>query len=275
MKIRNILCWLSLTLIVNSCIGDDDIDNTPKLGLLKKVEDLFGGTVYGSTELSYDKDHRLISWKEFIENFATLTYDVTYNEEVVTSITQTYHRFNPPNETFSVVDYDVSYQNNEIILSEQNSVNKMVFETTDGYVDSFKIYWGDNNEYVDESVFKRDANNNIDSTFNYTTNQSDTHLLIWNYAYSDFDTDAKLNSAFNMVYNFSFSLYRPLIGAVLNLKISKDTPLRSSYSDGHGTYREENITAKMLEYEYGLLKNISFEFVQYPENDYQLELSYY
>ena len=275
MKIRNLIFWLSLVLIVNSCIGDNDIDNTPKLGLLKKVEEIGNGNVFSSTELSYDEDQRLIILKQFQDNHAILTYDISYINEEVNSITETYHTFDQPNETVNVVNYDVTYQNNEIILTEQNSVNKMVFEVTDGYVDSFKLYWGDNNEYINESVFKRDTNNNIDSIFNYVTDQFNTHLLIWNYTYSDFDANAKLNSAFNLVYNRSHSLYRPLIGVVLNLEISKDAPLRSSFSDGHGTYREENITATQLGYEYGLLKNISFEFVQYPENDYQLELSYY
>lgn len=275
MKNFSLSFFMIIMLILGSCTNDGEIDNTPELGLLKKIEGSANGYVTDITELSYDQNQRLTSLKQFQGNHATLTYDVTYIEGAINAVKKTYHWHPQHADTTTIVDYDVTYQNKEIILTEQNSVNKMVFETTDGYVDSFKIYWGDNNEYIDESVFKRDANNNIDSTFNYTTNQSDNHLLIWNYAYSDFDVNANLNSAYNPVFNYSFSVYIPLMGVMLNLKISKETPLKSSFSDGHETYREENITAKMLEYEYGLLKKISYEYVDYPENDYHLEFDYY
>ena len=275
MKNFSLSFFMIIMLILGSCTNDGEIDNTPKLGLLKSIEGYFDGELHRKTEISYDEDLRLTSLKFLQGNFSTITYDAIYIEEEIKSIIITNHYHPQHADTTTIVDYDVTYQNKEIILTEQNSVNKMVFETTDGYVDSFKFYWGDNNEYVDESVFKRDANNNIDSTFNYTTNQSDNHLLIWNYAYSDFDVNANFNSAYNPVFNYSFCVYRPLMGVMLNIKISKETPLKSSFSDGHGTYREENITAKMLEYEYGLLKKISYEYVEYPENDYHLEFDYY
>ncbi len=262
--------YIIILLLLGSCLSDDKIDNTPKLGLLKSIEGSSDGNVSETTELSYNNDHLITTLKFTQGNYLIDMYNIEYNDDKVRSIATTSWDPQHADET-SIALYDVTYLDNEIILTEQNSVNKMVFETTDGYVDSFKNYYGEN---INESVFKRDANNNIDSIFNYATNRFDTHLLIWNYAYSDFDANANFNSAYNPVFSYAYSLYRPLMGAVLNLKISKDTPLKSSFSDGHGTYIEENITAKMLEYEFGLLKNCSFQF-HGSSGYYYLEFSYY
>jgi len=270
MKKLKLSLYLILAVFISSCLSDDDIDNTPKLGLLKSIKGSSDGSVRGTTELSYNNDHQIATLKFTQGNFLIDFYNIEYNDDKVRSITTTSWHPQHADET-SIVVYGVTYLDNEIILTEQNSEDKMVFQITDGYVDSFKNYYGEN---IEESVFKRDTNNNIDSIFNYATNRFDTHLLIWNYTYSDFDANAKLNSAYNPVFNYSYSLYRPLMGAVLNLKISKDTPLKSSYSDGHGTYRGENITAKILGYEYGLLKNCSFQF-HGSSGYYYLEFSYY
>ena len=275
MKKHKLFFYLIVALFVYSCTGDDDIDNTPKLGLLKSVESYFNGELSDNTEISYDEDHRLTSLKQLQGNFATLTYNVKYLEEEVKSIIMTHHWYPQHADTTIVEIYDVTYQDHEIILTHENTGYQRIFKVTDGYVDSYNLYWGPENAYLNESVFARDANNNIKSISYYVTNASDTNLLVWKHTFSDFDTNAKLNSAFNPVFYYSGSLYNPFIGAVLNLEVSKDTPLKSSYLDSNGIYKEENVTTKTLDYEYGLLKNISYEYFDYPENDHQLELSYY
>lgn len=275
MKNHKLFFYIIAVLLVYSCSGDDDIDNTPKLGLLKSVEGYFNSELSKNTEISYDENHRLISLKELQGNFATLTYDVTYIEEEIISIMMTHHYHPQHADTTFIEVYNVTYQDHEIILNHANTGYQRIFKVTDGYVDSYKFYWGPENAYLYESVFTRDANNNIESISYYATNASDTNLLVWKHTYSDFDTNAQLNSAFNPVFDYSFSLYNPFIGAVLNLEISKDTPLKSSYLDGNGNYKEENVIAKALEYEHGLLKNISYDFVDYPGNDYHLEFDYF
>ena len=272
MKKHKLIFYLIATLLVYSCIGDDDIDNTPKLGLLNSVEGYFNGEIDQITEISYDENHRLTSLKQLQGNFATLTYDVTYLEEEVTSIMVAYHWHPQHTDTTIVINYDITYQNNEITLSDQNSENKKVFQVTDGYVDSYKVYYGDNNDHINESVFKRDQYNNIDSISYYATNLIDTHLLVWKYRYSNFDTSTKLNSAYNPVFNYAYSMYEPFIGAVLNLKISNETPLTSTPIN---VSYPGSVTAEMVTDENGLLKKFYYEYFGSPTNDLYLELVYY
>ena len=129
-------------MLVYSCIDDDDIDNTPKLGLLKSVEGYFNGELSNNTEISYDENHRLTSLKELQGNFATLTYDVTYIEEEIISIMMTHHYHPQHADTTFVEVYNVTYQDHEIILNHANTGYQRIFKVTDGYVDSYKFLLG-------------------------------------------------------------------------------------------------------------------------------------
>ena len=125
-----------------------------------------------------------------------------------------------------------------------------------------------------ERFFVSAPNNNIDTISYYETNQTDTDLLVFQYTYSDFDSSVELNSALNPVYNYSFSTYDPLLGLALNLELSNQAPLKSSYFDGNGTYREENISAEILLVENDKLKELSYTDQGVPSNNYLLKFWY-
>ena len=171
--------------------------------------------------------------------------------------------------------YNVNYHDNQIILTPTEVGYKRIFQVTDGYVNSYKFYYGPDNTYLNESVFTRDSNNNIESISHYATDETVTNLLVWEYTFSDFDSKVNLNSAFNPVFNDSYSLYNPFFGAILNLKISKQAPLKSSYLDANGNYKEENISAEISIDKDGILKKFFYQYADYPTNNYYLEFYYY
>jgi len=66
----------------------------------------------------------------------------------------------------------------------------------------------------------------------------------------------------------------PLIGLALGLKISEEAPLKSSYLDGNGTYREENVSATIEEVDNILLMKLGYTIADLPGNRYHLEFEY-
>jgi len=272
MKNYYLLFIMIALILIGSCSNNDEIATNSNLGLLKTIENSYNGNIDYTSEIEYDEDQRISLLIINQGNFLTQIYNLKYTGRDLESITliQQWHLQNIE----TTIIYAVENKNNEIILSPNNSENKIVFLITDGFIDSYKRYWGDNANYVDESVFTRDQNNNIKDISYYTTNEFDTDLLVWEYTFSNFDSSAKLNSAYNPVFNYSFSLYNPHIGFVLSLKISNETPLTSSFLNGNGNFHEENVKAQIVTQENELVKKLKYSYAVSPSSEYQLDLQY-
>ncbi|MCB0559153.1 MAG: hypothetical protein H6573_02350 [Lewinellaceae bacterium] len=270
-----ILSLLAILCLELSCSNDDDrVTSSEQLGLLKKVEGyLNGDPIEETTELVYDERQRIISIKFSQGNFLSKTYDVNYVDDEISTLSITVNFLNTG--TNSVEVYDVDDQNGQIVLTSTTSEDKYVLTTSDGYIDSFKDYVDLNNDYYYEAVFVRGNNNNIDTISYFATTEFDSNLLAWQYTYSGFDSETALNSAVNPVFYYSHSFYDPFVGLALNLKISNEPPLKSSYFDGNGGYREENITAEILAVDNDLLKEFGYFIHDLPSNNYRLAFQYY
>lgn len=274
-KLNFIVRILIGILLALSCSSDNEQINHRNSGLLKTAKNYVGEIIDTELELKYNNDSQISSLTLIQGNFLELTYTVEYEVEKVRTITFNSNlKSQPSNPTITEI-YQVDYIANEIILTLANSETKKVFTVTDGFVDSYKSFYGPNNIYQNESVFKRDADNNIESITYYTTYTPAPEELIWKYTFSNFDNDAILNSAYNPVFNYSHSLYDYVTGLILNLEISKGIPLNSSMLDGNENYKEDHVTANIEVDEHGKVFSLSYEYSDLPSNDYLLEFQYY
>ena len=274
-KLNFIVRILIGILLALSCSSDNEQINHRNSGLLKTAKNYIGEIIDTELELKYNNDSQISSLTLIQGNFLELTYTVEYEGKKVRTITFNSNlKSQPSNPTITEI-YQVDYIANEIILTLANSETKKVFTVTDGFVDSYKSFYGPNNIYQNESVFKRDADNNIESITYYTTYTPAPEELIWKYTFSNFDNDAILNSAYNPVFNYSHSLYDYVTGLILNLEISKGIPLNSSMLDGNENYKEDHVTANIEVDEHGKVFSLSYEYSDLPSNDYLLEFQYY
>ena len=274
-KLNFIVRILIGILLALSCSSDNEQINHRNSGLLKTAKNYIGEIIDTELELKYNNDSQISSLTLIQGTFLELTYTVEYEVEKVRTITFNSNlKSQPSNPTITEI-YQVDYIANEIILTLANSETKKVFTVTDGFVDSYKSFYGPNNIYQNESVFKRDADNNIESITYYTTYTPAPEELIWKYTFSNFDNDAILNSAYNPVFNYSHSLYDYVTGLILNLEISKGIPLNSSMLDGNENYKEDHVTANIEVDEHGKVFSLSYEYSDLPSNDYLLEFQYY
>ncbi len=265
---------LTFLFIHSSCMNDDEVSNDSKSGLLKKVEEVVNeDLIDNTTEIFYDNSQRIISIEFSQGNFYSAIYNIDYNNDVISTLRVTQEFQNSGTE--SVETYNINYINDQIILTSLTLEEKYILGVNNGYVSTFKNYLDIENDYFYEALFKRDAQNNIDTISYFATNELDTNLLIWQYTFSDFESETNVNSAFNPVFNYSFSFYDRFIGLALGLEISNDLPLKSSFLDGGGNYLEENISAEITEINNDLPLKFQYTIHDLPENNYHLNFEYY
>ena len=273
MKTYYPLSLLAILFLYPSCDNSEDPSPNTGLGLLTKVEGFINGMPSEDINtLTYDGNQNIESIQSSQGNFATRTYEVDYGGNQVNTLTIR-REFTSSGSTVTEV-YDVEYQGDQITLSSADVQGRYVLTVTDDYIDTYEDHIDRENGYFNTARFVRDADNNIDTLSYFVTNATDTDLLTWQYTFTDFETEPSLNAAFNPVFNYSFGLYDPFIGLALGLKVSKDTPLTSSYRDGNGTFRAENVSANIEEQNDGLLMKLGYTIADLPDNDYHLEFEY-
>ena len=270
---RYFLFVLAVLFFFASCEDSEDPSPNAASGLVKKVEGFLGDAPSDDiTELTYDGNQRVESIQVSQGNFASRTYEVTYTGDEVSTLTIVRDFINSGTAVTEV--FDVEYQGDQIILSSPDVQGRYVLTVTDGYINAYEDHYDSDNGYFNAAEFIRDGTNNIDTISYFTTNAADSNLMAWQYTFTDFAAEPTLNAAFNPVFNYSFGLYDPFIGLALGLKISAEAPLTSSYLDGSGTYREENVSADMEEVDNNLLMKLGYTIADLPGNDYHLEFEY-
>lgn len=261
---------LLLVFLFLGCDDDDNNITTTGDGLLIQLERALDGLFYEWTDLSYDQDQNLISIEIQLESFSQQTYEVTYAGGEPVSLSYTFTNTNSGNST--VTDYDIVQQGNEIVLSVGGE-EAYRYGVSEGYIDYCKAFYGPNNEYFNETVFTRDADNNIQTVAYFATDASSTDLKVFEYTFSDHTSDFALPAVYNPVLDFSFTGFNAQLGELMGLKISNQPPLQSSYWDASGTFREENITT-MPVVDDGVLQELSYADESTGNDNYLLRLSY-
>lgn len=272
MKKLGLLSAILLIGLFSGCGGDDDAEVFPVGdGFLTQITSSLNSNAFETITVGYDGQQRMNSITVTSEGFQEVTYEVQYVGEEIGGLTIQIDYLT--SGVTNLEGYDVMIQGNEITLMPTGNGIKRLFRSTNGFVDYSKNYFGPDDAYFYETVFNRDANNNIESTAYFVTNQTDTDLKVFKYTFSDFATDFDFPAAFNPVLYFSNATYDPYLGAVLGLRISEDAPMKSSYWDGAGTMRDENITATPDPVN-GFLRGLSYQFVELQDNNYQMDFTY-
>ena len=242
MKMVSRFSLLLLVLLFLGCGDDDDMVTTsngdgPLIRMERALDDVF----YEWTDVTYDGDQNLASIAVQTEAFLLQTYEVTYAAGEPTALTLTVDNSLSGNTT--VFEYDVIREGNEITLRESDGEDKFVYGVSDGYINYGKAFYGPSNAYFNETIFTRDADNNIDTIAYLATDANSTGLKVFEYTFYDHTSDFALPGVYNPVYHFSFTAFDAQFVHLLGLKISQQAPLQSSYWDAGGNFRAENITA--------------------------------
>lgn len=251
----------------------DNNDNTPAAGdgLLVHLERALGGVFYEWIDLTYDDDQRLKKIDLQFEGFLEQLYEINYDGTELSSLTHTINNTNTGNIT--VTEYEIIQEGNEITLKTNEDGDQYLIRISNGYIDYFKAYYGPNNEYFNETVFTRNADNNIEKVEYFATDASVTEFKVYEYTYTNHDGTFDFPNVYNPVMDFSFTTYNPYLGEIMGFKISAQAPLKSSYWDAGGTFREANLIATPL-IEDGVLQELSYEDMGTGNTDYLLKLSY-
>ena len=232
MKKHKLFFYLIIALFIVSCSTEDDGENIiiENPGLLKVIE-----TNEQKTEIFYSEND-FIQKMEFTSVRRKHTFALDYENDKAVRLTTTINFFNPNDEQTAV--YTIEYDNSQITITPvENSINAntVIIKTTDGFIDSGKIFYNNNDELIKEEIFTRNSNNNIESISLIIRDKDPANEYVNKSTFSDFDNNVKLNPIHNPV----FELELGALCAVLNLKISDKNPTSSSKLTGIGYFYEE------------------------------------
>jgi len=229
---NKIILLLFTTLLICSCSEEE---SNKDYGLLKKVESYSNGQIWLAKEVNYTQDSQVAKMTITTETFSTNIYDLNYENREAISLNLNIDYYQPTNEDELIV-YNISYVNSDITLTQTNSESrrKIAIQHTDGFIDSYKRFYGENDEYYIEEIFTRNSSNDIESISVYNTNESGADIFVWKYTFLDFEENVNLAS----VYNPIFELSNIDLINILNLKISSKNPTKSSRLTGNQNFDE-------------------------------------
>lgn len=251
MKRLNFLLGILIGLTILSCSSDDgnntdDDGNNPNppdqtIIAYKKanVHEVHNNTTYISTqEVFYNSDKNVEKVVTNIDNgWRTTTLDVTYNGNTITKVAQTID-YGDPNSTDTMLEFDVTISNGQIVLTESTGVDyEIQIDFTGDYVDSFKEVQPSTMTVLSEDIFQRNSDNNIVS-----------HVVTDNdmtYTYSNYDIGNVM--PFYREYSFDYFI-------VFDLKPSEKLALTEivTFSSGNS----ETFTIDPAELTYDTNNNI-------------------
>ncbi len=229
---------LLLVAVVLMCACSDDGPEPGKeYGELIQVDSYSGDTKWQTTQLEYLQGEQVQKLTVNTITAAENKYELTYENGIAIGLQLTVDYYQP-SYTDQTIVYRIAYDANEITLTPTSTNgNKVIIKTTDGFIDYFVVFYGENDEYFTEETFTRTSNNAIESVSVYDTNPSGSTIFVWQHTFSDFKPNVNLNP----VYNPIFDVLDMNLITVLNLKISTENPTLSYRRTGtdpqKSTYR--------------------------------------
>ncbi len=213
---------------------DDDLSNAtnPNEGLLSKVEYYSNSILSDVTEIFYDESQRVSALRLSPVGRDEGTYHVDYTAGEVSSITITRQDVSGGGIVTTNRVYNVIHEANLITLNSDDNQIQIIIEQTNGYVDSYKYCFETNSVNCSKSTFIRGIDMNIDTVSTYLSLDAEADYLRYHLLFSDFNTNfSNLKPALNPVYcipESTLGFYNHMIGLCLNLKISNETPSKST-----------------------------------------------
>jgi len=216
--------YLILALLITfSCSNDDEGQNIndENWGLLKKIE-----TDWMQKEIFYNENELVNKMENTTEKLSKVTYDIKYENNIVETITliEDFFFSTYPNH---ITVYNITYENNQISITPTANSDrqiKITVQVTGRFVDSYRVYeTTDQDQYI-ETIFTRNANDDIESISLYATDHNNTSVFNSEQTFLNFDYNLNLNPVFNPVFELSHSDFFIL----LNLKISNANPTGST-----------------------------------------------
>ena len=217
--------------------SDDDPEPGKEYGELIQIESYSGDTKWQTTQLEYLQAAQVQKLTVNTITAAENKYELTYENGIATGLQLTIDYYQPMYAD-QTIGYDISYDANGITLTPTSTNgNKVIIRTTDGFIDYYVVFYGENDELYTEETFVRTPDNAIERVYVYDTNTSDSTVFVWEDTFSDFEPNVNLNP----VYNPIFDVLDMNLITVLNLKISTKNPTLSYRRTGtdpqKSTYR--------------------------------------
>lgn len=226
----------------------DQVKTDNELELLLKIEKYLESTSLKTQELYYNGNNLLAKYLIINDNYNSIEYDIRYEGNQIISIVETVEYF-VANRVGTTLVFHVTYEGNQITLSpeDNNSIatRKIVIDTTNGFINSSRIYFGENFESYLEKIFFRSSENNIERVEQYEKNQSTGGMLEQGvtYNFSNYENTTYSYNFQNELFNLDSEIN--WFCTILNLKISEQNP-------GKRLETYEDV-------EYGFL-NVTFEY---------------
>ena len=233
---KKITLFFVTAALVCSCSNDDPAPGKD-YGALQQIDSYSRDTKWQTTQLEYLQGEQVHKLTVNTITAAENKYELTYENGIVTDLQRNIDYYQP-SDTDQTIVYNISYDANEITLTPTTTNgNKVIIKTTDGFIDYYVVFYGENDEFFTEETFTRTSDNAIESVSMYDTNQSGSTIFVWEHTFSDFEPKVNLNPLYNPI----FEVLDVNLITVLNLKISTENPTISYRRTGNDpqkrTYR--------------------------------------
>lgn len=263
-----------LFLTLHSCADDLNINEAipmEELGLLRMTETEVDADTSGlDIELTYDIDSNLIGINTIQGGLSNVNYSVEYENDSIVSLTIT-EIFNIPN-TQKTTRYEVVYDSIIISLVDNDTL-QFSLATNDDFVNGYREYFGPENAFFNEVIFARNIDDDIVSMTESTTGIDGQLMQVVEFSYSNLEVGAVLHSAYNPVVNTNTS-YDPFIGAILNLRLSENPPLKVSQLDINGNFIDSATEGEATTNANQQVTDFSYKVADFPFSCFEVSYTY-
>ena len=209
---------LILTIFFSCSEENEDKSVIPESILLKNIN------VNSATNTFYYNNENVLFKKIHNNPSSKITQELEFENNIITGL-KIFSEFvsNPPQTNEE--RYEIIHLNNSVELNSLDSNYNIIINTSNGYVDSCIHNYGTNFEFIHEQIFTRNSSSNLESILKTSSmaNQPNSDDFI-KYIYSNYESNSNFNATFSPIMDYNqFDFFQ-----ILNLKISKDIPTKSS-----------------------------------------------
>ena len=264
MKNHHFINLILILSILFSCSKENE-DKTviPETILLKNI------IVNSATNTFYYNNENVLFKKNQNNSSNRITTELEFKNNIITGL-KIFSEFGSNPTQTNEERYEIIHLSNTVELNSLDSNYNIMINISNGYVDSCIHNYGPNFEFIHEQIFTRNNSNNLESIIktNSMINEPNSDSF-FKYIYSNFKSNSSFNATFSPIMDYNqFDFFE-----ILNLKISKDIPTKSSietenmflenYKNMEIIYDQNDlIIKKIISGEYGGITEYKFEYYE-------------
>lgn len=195
-----------------------------------------------------------------------------YEDGELVAIQSEYTAINNPEdreEYYNVANLGDRY----VLTGEGLNKKEYLFEGT--FVDRYRIYFGEDDEFYNETIFERNSSSNVDEIVHNVNNQDGFTEGVFGHVVNSHEAVAENFFDFeNLVYNFAFGVYDAEIGQMLGLSISRDAGMSSDFILFNGEIKMNYITCIPIKNSENQIISMDCTISDFPDNTYKSEFEY-